>query len=466
MEPGSESELDELNHFHLSGLIYSFVTLRNKMIRKSFIILLLACSSFLQSQNLYFPPTTGDTWETQDPLTLNWCAEKIDSLYAYLDSNHTKAFVLLKGGKIVLEKYFGNHTQNTPWQWASAGKTLTSFMTGIAQQEGLLSINDTSSKYLGKGWTACTAEQEDKITIRHQLTMTSGLDDGVPENYCTLDTCLLYKSDAGTRWAYHNAPYTLLDSVIEQATGQTLNAYVAQKLKTPTGMTGFFIKLGYNNVFFSNARSMARFGLLMLNKGKWNSTPVLTDSTYYRQLINTSQNLNLSYGFLWWLNGKNSFRLPTSQLVFPGPLIPSAPDDLYMALGKDGQFLNVAPSEDMVWVRMGESPDGLLVPYLLNEGVWQRINELICFINSLPASEKDDSLLQLFPNPASETLSIRSQKALKTISLYNLQGQLLNSLKTEGNTATVQTSQIGSGLYFISVTFADNTVQARKFAVE
>ncbi|MEZ5069123.1 MAG: hypothetical protein R2847_11860 [Bacteroidia bacterium] len=38
--------------------------------------------------------------------------------------------------------------------------------------------------------------------------MTSGLDDGVPDNHCTYDSCLVYLADAGTRWAYHNAPYT------------------------------------------------------------------------------------------------------------------------------------------------------------------------------------------------------------------------------------------------------------------
>jgi CubicO group peptidase (beta-lactamase class C family) len=113
--------------------------------------------------------------------------------------------------------------------------------------------------------------------------MTSGLDDGVPDHFCTLDTCLIYKADAGTRWAYHNGPYTLLDEVVEQATGQTLNAYTTQKLKNPTGMTGAFVPVGYNNVYFSNARSMARFGLLMLNQGNWNGNPIMTDQAYFQQ---------------------------------------------------------------------------------------------------------------------------------------------------------------------------------------
>ena len=161
--------------------------------------LLIVLSFGSKAQSLYFPPLTGDEWETVAPSSLGWCDERIDSLYDLLEENNTKAFIVLKDGKIVLEKYFGTFVQDSAWYWASAGKSLTACLVGIAQQEGFLSIEDTTSSYLGEGWTACTSDQEEKITIRHQLTMTTGLDDQVPENYCTLDTCLIYKADAGTR---------------------------------------------------------------------------------------------------------------------------------------------------------------------------------------------------------------------------------------------------------------------------
>lgn len=70
----------------------------------------------IHAQSLYFPPLTGSAWDTISPTTLNWCQDKIDSLYTYLDTNNTKAFILLKDGKIVLEKYFGTQTQNSVWQ--------------------------------------------------------------------------------------------------------------------------------------------------------------------------------------------------------------------------------------------------------------------------------------------------------------------------------------------------------------
>lgn len=407
----------------------------------------------INAQTLYFPPTTGNIWDTISPPSLNWCQNQIDSLYAFLDTNNTKAFILLKEGKIVLEKYFGTHTQVSPWQWASAGKTITSFMVGIAQQENYLSIADTTSKYLNPAWTDCTIEQEEKISIRHQLAMTSGLDDGVADHYCTLDTCLIYKADAGTRWAYHNGPYTLLDNVIENATGISLNAYITQKLKNPTGMTGAFVSLGYNNVFFSNARSMARFGLLILNNGNWNGTQIMTDTAYFNQMVNTSQSLNQAYGYLWWLNGKSTFMVPGSQIVFNGSLSPNAPSDMLVAMGKDGQFLNIVPSQNLVWVRMGNSPDELPVPFLMNDKIWEYINSLDCNTIGLNEQTHAPNLVQIFPNPSNGKLNIKSDKQILKIEIYTIHGQCVKTENTQNKNLIISINELSSGFYLLKVDF-------------
>jgi len=163
----------------------------------------LLLSNSLQSQ-LYFPPASGNTWDTISPSTLNWCPQKINELYTYLESTNTKSFMVLKDGKIVLEKYFGTYTADSLHVWNSASKTLVGFMTGIAQKEGYLNISDTTSDYLGTGWTSLTPAQEEKITIRHQLSMTTGMDD-ITNGDCTDPGCLTYIADAGTRWSYHES---------------------------------------------------------------------------------------------------------------------------------------------------------------------------------------------------------------------------------------------------------------------
>lgn len=429
-------------------------------------LILLIVTTHVNAQAIYFPPLSGNSWDTISPQSLNWCQTKIDSLYSYLDTNNTKAFIVLKDGKIVLEKYFGTHTQTTPWQWASAGKTITSFMVGIAQQENHLSIADTTSNYLGLGWTICTPAQEEKITIRHQLTMTSGLDDAVPDHFCTLDTCLQYKADAGTRWAYHNGPYTLLDGVIENATGNTLNAYTTQKLKTPTGMTGAFIPVGFNNVFFSNARSMARFGLLILNKGNWNGNQIMTDTAYFKQMVNTSQTLNQAYGYFWWLNGKPSYMVPGTQFVFNGSLNPNAPEDMFVAIGKDGQFLNVVPSQNLVLIRMGDSPGGLAVPFLLNDKIWEYINELECNTTGSNNSFFNQDFVQMFPNPSNTILNLKSADNISKVEVYNAQGQLIKAEYTQNTVLNISINALPNGLYFIKAYLNQGKVWTGKLIKE
>ena len=431
---------------------------------KKLFVLLCFSAGLMRSgaQPLYFPPVSGNTWDTLSPQSLNWCQRKIDSLYAFLEANNTKAFIILKGGKIVLEKYFGTHTQSSAWQWASAGKTITAFMVGLAQQEKKLSIQDPTSMYLGKGWTKSTPTQEDKITIRHQLTMTSGLDDGVADPYCTLDTCLRYKADAGTRWAYHNGPYTLLDKVIERAMGMNLNTYITQKLKTPTGMTGSFFPVGYNNVYFSTARSMARFGLLILNKGKWGETPVMTDTAYFKQMVNTSQNINLSYGYLWWLNGKTSFMLPGPQTVFNGFFNPNAPADLVVAMGRDGQFLNVVPSMQLVMLRMGNAPSDLPVPAAMNNEIWKYLNQLECGTTSVRERQREVRAVEVFPNPAKTVFTVRAQDKMASVQIFHISGQLLEQVTVRGNTRDIPMEAYPNGLYLVKVWFEDGSTWAGK----
>ena len=290
---------------------------------------------------------------------------------------------MLKDGKIVLEKYFGKTFNNTapfaltsPWYWASAGKTLTSFMVGKAQQEGRLKLSHKTSQYLGIGWTSAPLTKENLITVGHQLSMTSGLDDSDDLDNTT-PPALRYKADAGTRWAYHNAPYTLLQTVVSQAAGQSFTSYFEAKLKNPIGMDGQWIAGDYERVYWSTARSMARFGLLMQAKANWNGQPLLDDSTYYQAALRSSQPLNLSYGYLWWLNGQASYRIPQSQLVFGGSITPTAPADLVAGVGKGGQLLNIVPSKGLVVVRMGNSINMGLVSLPLQTKLWEYLTALV-----------------------------------------------------------------------------------------
>lgn len=327
------------------------------------------------TENMYFPPIGSDIWETKTPASLNWNENNIQNLLDFLELKNTKSFIVLHNGKIVMEYYFNDHTSSTPWYWASAGKTLTTAVTGIAQQEGFININNKVSDYIGTGWTTAPLAKENLITCKHLLNMTSGLDDtndGInPED-------LEYLADAGTRWAYHTV-FFKLQNVIAQSTNSTWDNYFNIKLKNKIGMSGLWLPTGSENVYWSNTRSMARFGLLTLNNGNWNGEQVI-NQTYQNQAVNTSQSINLAYGYMWWLNGKSSFHLPQTQFEFQGELIPNAPEEMYCGLGKDDQKLYILPSKKLVIVRMGNVSDPLNPTFASSEfdnQLWGKINAVI-----------------------------------------------------------------------------------------
>lgn len=331
--------------------------------------------------NLYFPSETE--WEKVDKSLLGISDQELEALKAFLEINNTRAFLILKDGKIVVEEYFGKEiltsndfSQESLWYWASAGKTLVSFSVGLAQEQGLLNIEDKTSKYLGEHWTALPLEKENLITVKNQLNMTSGLDIDVADSHCFEPSCLQYKADAGTRWDYHNGSYTSLHNVVSSAVGEIFDAFYQENLRDKIGMTGFWQFVDNDNVYFSDARSFARFGLLMLNNGDWDGETIMSDKTYFNEMINTSQNLNEAYGYLWWLNGKSSGMVPSIQTVFPTMLSPTAPADMIAAMGLNGQLLNVIPSENLVVLRMGDSPSGQIGLNFQND-LWRELSAML-----------------------------------------------------------------------------------------
>ena len=326
------------------------------------------------SESMYFPSNTDTVWETKSISSQGWNEDAIQPLKDYLAEKHSKSFMVLVNGRIVMEEYFNGHNRDSLWQWHSAGKTLIAMITGIAQQEGLLNIDDKVSKYLGKGWTSEPQEKEDLITIRHILTMTSGLEDVQRVDKSTLT----YLADAGTRWSYSNVFQILMD-VIAAASHQDFDSYFNVKLRDKIGMDGIWNHGLIFSIYHSTTRSMARFGLLALNNGKWNNEQII-NTTYFNQSINSSQDLNPSYGYLTWLNGKSSYMVPEGQTVYAGFLVPNAPADMFAGMGAGDQRVYVIPSKNMVVVRMGDPSDPNNPSFALSgfdNEFWGKLNAVI-----------------------------------------------------------------------------------------
>jgi CubicO group peptidase (beta-lactamase class C family) len=422
-----------------------------------FCTILLGLPAFSQT---YFPPLEGNEWETVALEDLGWCQESVDTLLSYAESRNSKSLIILVDGKMAVEGYFNDHTANSLWYWASAGKVLMSTLTGIAQEEELLNINDPVSQYLGDEWTDCSPEEELERTIWNQLTMTSTFDNSILFWDCTTPNCFQCDGDPGTQWHYHNGVYRRLHDVVESATGISNNMYTNTRIGSKIGMTGFWTE---DQLFISRTRDMARFGLLALNNFVWDGDVVLGDQNYIEAMTTPSQSLNLSYGYLWWLNGQESHYLPLNPVLQSGSIVPTAPDDMYAGLGANDQKVYVVPSMNMVVVRMGdtayESEPSLSS---FDAELWELIMNLPCTTNAVSTNKDDKNQFVVYPNPSHGTTHISHPERFKSVDIFDLTGK---------HVQTIAGSQLNAGLllkpgaYMLRALTHDGSVAAQRAIV-
>jgi CubicO group peptidase (beta-lactamase class C family) len=427
-------------------------SIHKTLLRRSSVVAFFLSSLIGFGQSIYFPPIGPNNWDTLSPNDLNFCPSQTQALHDYLDSTNTKAFMLLKDGKIVFEWYFGNFTVDSNWYWASAGKTLTAFGMGIAQKEYNINFNDPVSNYLGTGWSSSTPQQESQIKIHHLLTMTSGLDYQVSNLNCTIPACLLYRAPAGSQWYYHNAPYLLLPKVAEAnfPLNLSFNAYLWSRLHALIGTSIVFLDIPGNSphVAFSKARDMARFGLLASNNGIWDQLPAFVDPSFTYAWINSSQQLNPSYGYLWWLNSGPSYMMPGTTISFPGRMIPNAPSDMITAAGLNEQRIYIVPSEGWVIIRMGEASglSGAAIS-LYDRRVWDKINALRCQTTSY-FDPRPKQAFKLFPNPAKDFIVVEGISEELDYEVSNAAGKVVLRGKVHDR---ISVKELSPGVYFFAI---------------
>lgn len=322
---------------------------------------------------MYFPPVGSDAWETVSARALGWDSTALSAALDWAGSNGTTAMIVLWRGRIVTERYWRGWTPTTDSIIASAGKSISGFLVGQLKERGQVVLDERAARYLGNGWSRSPLS-EGRITVRHLLSMASGLDDS-----------LRFAAEPGTRFYYNNPAYYQLFGVMTNAAGATINPLSRLLLWDRVGMRNSswvpFIDTGEPGfVMRASARDMARFGLLVLNRGRWMADTLLRDTTYMREMLASSTTSNPSYGFLWWLNGKSQHRIP-GPMTFPtqtGSIIPSAPSDLVAALGKGDKKIYVSPLQEVVVVRHGDEADGAgsgnpFAASGFDEQLWQRL---------------------------------------------------------------------------------------------
>jgi CubicO group peptidase (beta-lactamase class C family) len=245
---------------------------------------------------------------------------------------------------------------DTPDGWAredvaSTQKSFIATLAGIARDKGLLDFDAPVAKYLGAGWSNASAEQEGAITVRHLMSMTSGLSEK-----------LEFVFPAGGDWSYINKAYSLVNDIIQAASGLEANEFTREWLTGPLGLdqtewiirSEFFRQWNMNGLV-TTAPDLARFGLMIQAGGHWKGRSIISRESL-EQLLSPSSSHNPSYGLLWWLNnpqGWNWVRNTTG--VTEGKMIPEAPADMVAAMGTSERRCYVAPSLGLVVTRTGST---------------------------------------------------------------------------------------------------------------
>lgn len=249
---------------------------------------------------------------------------------------------------------------------ASAQKSVTSVLTGIALARGLVALDDRVSDRLGDGWTGRnTPEVERAVTLEHLLSMTSGLGDDMS-----------FVAPPGQRWDYNlGAAYHTVKRVIAAGAGEPIQELTEHWLTGPLDMAEtsweprrwrdgtpdrFRSSFQYPDGgpiegLVSTARDLAKFGQAVLRGCRSDAGPLGVDESYRSAMVRPSQTLNPAYGWLWWLNGQPWFLPPKASAPVDGPFLPLAPDDAFAALGANDRLCVVVPSLDLVIARCGAS---------------------------------------------------------------------------------------------------------------
>ncbi len=287
-------------------------------------------------------PAAGDAWEAADPVATGWSQPGLDRLAATVEGSNSTTFIMLAGGRILAEHYWGSAHAATLQDVASVQKSVTSTLLGIARDGGLLDFDDAVSDYLHAGWSKASAADEGRISLRHLMTMSSGLNPNT----------LRKVAEPGTLFDYNTDAYQKLRRVLENASGLGIDELSRQWLLDPidvgssagwverlvggepdaTGEVPWGLRL--------TVRDMARFGLLALRGGRWADAAVTPDGWFAEAW--TPSPAKRDYGLLWWLLGRGA----------RGGR--DAPPDWVGALGAGDQKVYVIPSLDLVMARQGQ----------------------------------------------------------------------------------------------------------------
>lgn len=322
------------------------------------------------------PAKTDDGWETSSLIKEGVNPEYLNQLMVDIFDGKYKdihSIVIARNGKLIFEEYFSGNHRNSLHVMASATKSVTSILVGIALDKKMITnvnrkIYELLPQYEGTNWI----EKKYEITLEHLLTMTAGVDwlastSGIPLSDPRNDDAGLYRSydpikytlekelieQPGSRYNYSTGVSTVLGEILKKASGLNPDKFAAKYLFYPLGIQNYKWKAYPNGTIdtggglYLRSRDMAKIGYMMLKKGKWRGNQIVSEewvneSTKAQVQKIGNATMASDYGYQWH-HGEIKIRDRSIEAFF--------------AQGLGGQYIFIIPSMNMVVVFTYQHPE-------------------------------------------------------------------------------------------------------------
>jgi CubicO group peptidase (beta-lactamase class C family) len=308
------------------------------------------------------PELLADGWDVGAPEEVGITKEVLDKVYSDFISEgkylNAKSLLVVKNNKIVFEAYCRDSDDRDRYGHVqSITKSVTSLVFGIVKSAGYIdSLDQTLYSIIPDKFPSEAAKRG--ITLRHLLTMTSGLrfdnDDFSVKIYGDKpDDPVKYilnkplYARPGEKFYYRDADPHLVSYAIQRLTGRTLAQWADQRLFAPLNIRDYYWESDHTGTssgahgLHLKPRDMAKIGQLVLDNGRWKGIQVV-DSTWVA--VSTQKQVTTDhtaephvyfYGFYWWI-------LPRWQA--------------FSAWGAGGSYIFIVPAKEMIVV-MTSMPD-------------------------------------------------------------------------------------------------------------
>jgi CubicO group peptidase (beta-lactamase class C family) len=252
----------------------------------------------------------------------------INDADAKLDGMH--GFMLVRHGHVIAEGWWAPYSASSRHSLFSLSKSFTSTAVGLAINEGKLSLDDEVMKFFPDDVPEKPSDNLKAMRVRDLLMMSSGHHTADIENFPyeqekvnlpKLFLALPVPHKPGTHFMYNTPGSYMLSAIVQKATGQKVLDYLRPRLFEPLGIddpqwaeSKAGVSLGGYGLAV-RTEDIAKFGLLYLNRGKWNGQTLVPESWVEQATMRQTSNGSIptsdwdqGYGFQFWRCRHNCYR--------------------------------------------------------------------------------------------------------------------------------------------------------------